>query len=58
MKANEIKALSLLKEAQLLMKGSHDMNKTIDKERKQLQETKTKLEEALLHSTCKTAAKK
>ena len=57
-KANEIKAMSLLKEAQLLMKDTQDMNKQIVKEKKQLQETKSKLEEAVLHSTCQTAAKK
>ena len=57
-KANQIKALSLMKEAQTLMKDSHDMNKAIEKEKKRIQDTKSKLEEALLHSTCQTAAKK
>ena len=57
-KANQIKALSLMKEAKTLMKDSHDMNKAIEKEKKRIQDTKSKLEEALLHSTCQTAAKK
>ena len=57
-KANEIKALHLLKEAQTLMKDSSSLNETITKEKKRLVETKSKLEAALLHSTCQTAVKK
>ena len=47
-----------MKEAHTLMKDSHDMNKIIGKERKRIQDAKSMLEEALLHSTCQTAAKK
>ena len=39
-KANQIKALSLMKEAQTLMKDSHDMRKTIGKEKKRIEDTK------------------
>ena len=57
-KTNEIKALSLLKEAQSIMQDSQQMNKTILKEREKLQKSKSRIEESILQSTCHTAAKK
>ena len=57
LKANEIKAMSLLSEAKSLMENSHNMSKQIDKEKQRLQEEKAKIEGAVLKATCNSAAR-